>query len=1382
MNAIKIYNGLSGAVMTREDVKDLAIKAENEGCPGITEKLVDVLLSNNETETFDITVNEQIGTPGLNAPRHTGIAREALDDCGRLKPGYIYEKGGKISKVVKKKTNTKKTPAKPAATKKTKLEDTPKAKKVSTPKKAPIKKVILEKENYVNKEFEKKDADLTDFKTKLTLATDYAAALENDPVIPFRSATILWHEGKQLYEEKTAFSFTELRQYLIEIFKINKEDKQVFEGYTKCKVNFEFAEDIEIQVRMDLAVNDYNPLIEAPETFLMRYAFHSVNEYIIGETINPIFNLVDKESKNINNLALLQYGDDYDRFDLYSFVSEATVFLLNENDIKEPRIFIAGSSHVNLTENIEQWADIVKEYANEIGRVDAVIYFFNNAEFSAPLKQEIAYKYNFNNLPVKSNIPVHIETKSFNIEQTTEKFKKADSRKTTHLLKKYFKEVLNIKSSIKSDQFSMGSSITVNYKLGPATSYVDAVINRLEWGNFNSMEDIYESKSAALRGLYLDGYELQEFKYTSSVREVPREFMVRVAVLMDKNINASFIPKLEDIPGSTTDEKLSRDADFKGSPFHSYYNLVRHVLSTASFQTEDHTEIEDLKYHDDLDDQGQRYLGIYFTYKLKGKTYDTREFIEGTTKLDTPPKTVVNNIQIVNFDNKNIIVVGFLKDIKKQLISLGGEYKSNVNIKGFGEKLEGVILHKSNLEDVTNIILDYRNTPGLNGPSLNSYSKEIRSMQTFRSVIGLGYSVSDCSKAGKDLRTKATKKAGRILSACKNTPGKKNKVTPKKKRVTDNDVKKLKLSDIKTDTKRFQNRKKLNQNTVDQIVSNFNATKFDPLIVWLDNQDKKTYLLAGHHRLEALKQLGKKTASVKFLEATEKEAIKYAKFESNANRTLETPLERSFIYRELRNTGESEKNITDQAKIEGKNKNYILNLSVLNKNGIVLETLERLQETKDKQNSNEVEKLADWIGEARRKYDVLTDAHENEMFKFLQDKNASKRITNKQTWLQKIYSLAGTLTFDPAEPLNLKRFKYESEGEKVYNTEYSDLKDQITDKLKSISNINERFTDVNAANYIDPGKPGYEKIQANANKQIGKLNAEIKVLQQKLITLQKSKSKYTASKNEQVALFGAKTKKALGQVAPSKIKKIGAATNDQDTEFFNVPGDVGKFLQRVERKKNESVVITMDGQQGAGKTTTLYKFMNSFAKGGSKSLFASLEEHPTSALARDKVRKYIDQDAQENIDIIADFEDQEEFYSLIEPYEVVFIDSWQKLLRMIGNIRLDEDLRKRFDGKVFVVIFQQTTTGRTKGGAEVVFDGDIIIKMVKEASFNENYAYFDKNRYTLEPLENLRYNIATGKVYNPNSTQEENAIDNFMTAGDLGKPKEKRILSIRSLN
>lgn len=242
----------------------------------------------------------------------------------------------------------------------------------------------------------------------------------------------------------------------------------------------------------------------------------------------------------------------------------------------------------------------------------------------------------------------------------------------------------------------------------------------------------------------------------------------------------------------------------------------------------------------------------------------------------------------------------------------------------------------------------------------------------------------------------------------------------------------------------------------------------------------------------------------------------------------------------------------------------------------------------------------------------------------------------------------------------------------------------------------------------------------------------------------------------QTSLFG--VKKVTPKSAPkkhAKISKIALAGNDQESEFYTVAGEVGKFLQQVERKPVESVVITMDGQQGAGKTTTLYKFMDSFAITGNKCLFLSLEEHPASSLAKDKVSKYLSIEAQENIDTVGEVESISELYDFIKDYEIIFIDSWQKLQRMVGVIRLDEDLRKKFNGKVFVVIFQQTTTGRTKGGAEVVFDGDIIIKMVKESSFADNYAYFDKNRYTLIAIEDIRYNIASGTCYNPNAKEEK---------------------------
>lgn len=221
-----------------------------------------------------------------------------------------------------------------------------------------------------------------------------------------------------------------------------------------------------------------------------------------------------------------------------------------------------------------------------------------------------------------------------------------------------------------------------------------------------------------------------------------------------------------------------------------------------------------------------------------------------------------------------------------------------------------------------------------------------------------------------------------------------------------------------------------------------------------------------------------------------------------------------------------------------------------------------------------------------------------------------------------------------------------------------------------------------------------------------------------------------------------------------KVRKIGTKSASEST-FFEVVGAEGQFLQRVERKPVGSVVITMDGQQGAGKTTTLYKFMNAFATPGNSCLFISGEEDPESVLSIDKVNKYLSPEARQRVDTVAEVASLQELYSLIAPYDIIFIDSWQKLVRMIGQVRLDEDLRKKVHGKVFVIIFQQTTEGRTKGGAEIVFDGDMIMKMVKEAKFADNYAYWDKNRYTLVPIETLRYNIAEGRCYNPEATEAE---------------------------
>jgi len=331
------------------------------------------------------------------------------------------------------------------------------------------------------------------------------------------------------------------------------------------------------------------------------------------------------------------------------------------------------------------------------------------------------------------------------------------------------------------------------------------------------------------------------------------------------------------------------------------------------------------------------------------------------------------------------------------------------------------------------------------------------------------------------------------------------------------------IDQIKTDTTRFQNRSKLNQSTVDNIVDNFKETQLDPLIVWTDPKDKKIYLLAGHHRLEALKQMNRDNVPVKFADKdypTEKEAIKYARTLSNANRTLEQPYERAKIYREMLKNGESKISIEKAAIIENKNKNYILNLASLSDTGAVIEALESLSNTPDKQNEKAIEKIADWIGEARRRYPNLTNAHETEMFKFLNDSNDSKRIKSKSDFIQKIFSIVGGFDFEKETPLNLKRIKYTSEGEKAYDREYKDLQDLISTKQDEITSLKSRFNDPTNEKFINPSDKDYNNIKNLADKKISGLNSEIKTIQKSLLELARNKANYTKKGQEQGALFG----------------------------------------------------------------------------------------------------------------------------------------------------------------------------------------------------------------------------------------------------------------------
>lgn len=226
---------------------------------------------------------------------------------------------------------------------------------------------------------------------------------------------------------------------------------------------------------------------------------------------------------------------------------------------------------------------------------------------------------------------------------------------------------------------------------------------------------------------------------------------------------------------------------------------------------------------------------------------------------------------------------------------------------------------------------------------------------------------------------------------------------------------------------------------------------------------------------------------------------------------------------------------------------------------------------------------------------------------------------------------------------------------------------------------------------------------------------------------------------------------------PSKYKTAAKAKQDNSKprSLVNIADpELAKFLGKLERKPVQSLAVTLDSGEGGGKTHTFYRWANTMKNSGLKPIIWSLEQHATSSLAIGLAEKYF---TNGNINHIAvesenDGETKEETYNRIlesiKDFDVIFIDSWAKVLELYSLANFDQDFRKAFNGKIFFIIFQRTSDGKMRGGAKGGFDGDIILKVeVDREDFRNNYVYNHKNRYNNHvPLSELKYSPYYGKL------------------------------------
>ena len=200
------------------------------------------------------------------------------------------------------------------------------------------------------------------------------------------------------------------------------------------------------------------------------------------------------------------------------------------------------------------------------------------------------------------------------------------------------------------------------------------------------------------------------------------------------------------------------------------------------------------------------------------------------------------------------------------------------------------------------------------------------------------------------------------------------------------------------------------------------------------------------------------------------------------------------------------------------------------------------------------------------------------------------------------------------------------------------------------------------------------------------------------------------------------------------------ATRPEVRESFLVADEqMSLFLGALEKKTKDSLVITLTGKQGSGKTRFAFQFMNALAQ-RYRVGHASIEEHPESVLYEEKAYQYLNDTALEHI-TAQDVRSLAELDTMIRTNEVIVIDSFQKMRELEPKFEVDKDLRKKYDGKLFLVIFQQTADGKMRGGSKSQFDGDIILFTETFPDYRENYVYPDKNRYNKRPATELQYSI-----------------------------------------
>ncbi|WP_017730745.1 hypothetical protein [Nafulsella turpanensis] len=380
----------------------------------------------------------------------------------------------------------------------------------------------------------------------------------------------------------------------------------------------------------------------------------------------------------------------------------------------------------------------------------------------------------------------------------------------------------------------------------------------------------------------------------------------------------------------------------------------------------------------------------------------------------------------------------------------------------------------------------------------------------------------------------------------------------------------------------------------------------------------------------------------------------------------------------------------------------------------------------------EIRKTSKHAGHIKEIQKKLCDQHNK-----MSDGDSVKIAINEQ-WLNELVAAAG--------------------GEKVYKSvqlikRYIGLQGEML-----ITRIESLLKAVQAAlskKEITCSDPYYDKIKTiQKNLEIAKEGGKVKIEKAELNGLEGILNACGCSAN----LSGLEDYDLPPLTTDGKVKKkpdkdldifdsMDQLNSQPSDNSFRLKGDLGKMLGELERFE---LAITLEGDQGGGKTRFSYQLANAFAEIGLQVAVFSLEIGRRSDLIRRMREAYIVEVNRKNVFITDKLpEGLETIYKASKAFDVVIIDSWNKL-----NVHSSEfdKFRKSFPNTIFIVIFQRTTQGTIRGGTAPLYDSGINIEVVKaDEEFSNNYAVATKNRYG---ETGKKFNISSQKLIGEYAEQE----------------------------